>query len=183
MLAWNLRPPRPAVNVSLDAAWTDLAKRESADAFKAEGVFLAAAPDAIKFFADRIKPDEPLDMKRVQQLLADLDSDQFAQRDAASKALGALGRQVKPYLEETIKTTKSTEAQDRAKKILESVQAAAVAPRQLRQMRAVLVLELIGDNESKNLLKKWAGGPAASLLAEEASAALKRLEGVAKAKR
>ena len=32
------------MKVSLDAAWTDLAKQESAEAFKAEGSFLAAAP-------------------------------------------------------------------------------------------------------------------------------------------
>lgn len=182
VLAWDARPPRPAMKVSLDTAWTDLAKHESADAFKAEGSFLAA-PDAVKFFADKIKPEEPIDAKRVQRLLADLDSDQFAQRDAASKALGALGRQVKPYVEEAVKTAKSTEVQDRAKKVLEVLQAAAITPQQLRQVRAVLVLELIGDGESKSLLSKWAAGPAGALLTEEASAALKRLEDAAKAKR
>jgi len=31
---------------------------------------------------------------------------------------------------------------------------------QLRQIWAVTVLELIGDRESKNLLKRWAGDPA-----------------------
>ena len=182
VLAWDLRPPRPAVKVLLDAAWTDLANHESAEAFKAEGCFLAAAPDAIKFLAEKIKPEEPLDKKRVQQLLADLDSDQFAERDAASKALGALGLQVKPYLEEAIKTVKSGEVQDRAKKILEGLQAARATSQQLREMRAVLVLELIGDRESKDLLSKWASGPAAALLTEEATAALKRLEIVAKVK-
>lgn len=63
------------------------------------------------------------------------------------------------------------------------IQRAAVTSEQLREIRAVMVLELIGDGESKNLLKKWAGGPAGALLTTEASAALKRLEGVAKAKR
>src|SRR5262249_12022837 len=51
---------------------------------------------------------------------------------------------------------------------------------QLRQKRAVVVLELIGDNDSKNLLQKWAGGPAGAPLTMEASAALKRLEAMRK---
>jgi RNA polymerase sigma factor (sigma-70 family) len=54
---------------------------------------------------------------------------------------------------------------------------------QLRQKRAVVVLELIGDNDSKNLLQKWAGGPAGAPLTMEASAALKRLEAMTKANR
>ncbi len=180
VLAWDVRPPLPAMKVPLEAAWTDLGKHESADACEAEGSFLAAAPAAVKFFADKIKPEAPLDPKQVQRLLADLDSDQYAERERASKALGALGHQVKPYLEEAIKTAKSTEVHDRASKILAALQAAPAAPQELRQLRAVLVLELIGDDESKNLLNKWANGPAAALLTEEASAALKRLYGSAR---
>ena len=44
------------------------------------------------------------------------------------------------------------------------------------------VLERIGDGESKNLLKKWAGGPAGALLTTEAAAAVKRLEAASKTK-
>lgn len=53
----------------------------------------------------------------------------------------------------------------------------------LRQIRAVMILEMIGDGESKNLLKKWADGPVGALLTMEASAALKRLEVVSNAHR
>jgi len=44
-------------------------------------------------------------------------------------------------------------------------------------------MELIGDRESKNLLKRWAGGPVGALLTVEGSAALKRLEAASKANR
>src|SRR5438132_9821064 len=50
-----------------------------------------------------------------------------------------------------------------------------------RPIRAVMVLELIGDGESKKLLMRWAAGPVGALLTLEASAALKRLEAVWKA--
>jgi hypothetical protein len=46
-----------------------------------------------------------------------------------------------------------------------------------------MLLELIGDAKSKDLLEKWADGPVGALLPREASAALKRLEAASKANR
>jgi hypothetical protein len=68
-------------------------------------------------------------------------------------------------------------------KILEKLWGAAIPSEQLRQVRAVAVLEWIGDGESKSLLKKWAGGPAGALLTTESAAALKRLGAASKTKR
>jgi hypothetical protein len=68
-------------------------------------------------------------------------------------------------------------------KPVEALDPKRIASEQLRQIRAVMVLELIDGDESRNLLKKWAGGLNGALLTEEALAALKRLEGTAKAKR
>jgi hypothetical protein len=183
VLAWDIRPPRVAVSVPLESAWNDLAAREAGKSFKSEGRFLAAPADAVKFFAEKIKPVEALDPKRIQRLLADLDSNEFAVREAASKALDGLDQQAQPYLEETLKSAKSAEVRDRVKRILERQQGAAITSEQLRQIREVMVLELIGDGESKNLLKRWAGGPVGALLTVEASLALKRLEAVSKANR
>ncbi|HEV3259357.1 MAG TPA: sigma-70 family RNA polymerase sigma factor [Gemmataceae bacterium] len=183
VLAWDTRPPRVADSVSLESAWNDLATREAGASFKSEGRFLAAPADTVKLFAEKIRPVEALDPKRIQRLLADLDSEEFAVREAASKALLGLDQQAKPYLEETLKSAKSAEVRTRVRRILEQQQRAAIPSEQLRQIRGVMVLELIGDGKSKNLLKKWAGGPAGTMLTMEASAALKRLEAVSKANR
>ena len=182
VLAWDIRPPRNAMPGSpLEAAWDSLALRESGEAFKAEGRFLAAPSEVINFLAERIKLANVLDEKKVQQWIADLDSNKFVDRESASKALGDLGQQAKPCLEAAIKTSKSTEVLDRAEKLLDGLN--KKSPEHLRQMRAVLVLELIDDNGSKNLLKKWAVGAKGALLTEEAAAALDRLEGKTNAKR
>ncbi|MBI1913305.1 MAG: sigma-70 family RNA polymerase sigma factor [Planctomycetes bacterium] len=183
VLAWDIRPPRVAVSVPLESAWNDLAAREACESFKSQGRFLAAPADAVKFFAEKIKPVAALDPKRVQRLLADLGSDKFAVREAASKALLGLDQQAKPYLEETLKSAESAEVRLRVKRILEQKQRAALTSEEIRQIRAVMVLERIGDGESKNLLKRWARGPVGALLTMETSAALKRLEAVSKANR
>jgi WD40 repeat protein len=159
VLAWDLRPPRPAVKASLDAAWTDLANPESAVAFKAEGSFLAAAQGAVKLFAARIKPVEAIDARRVERWLAELGSDDFAVRDAASQGLQGQDEQVRPYLTLALKGAASLEVRRRLEQLLEKLEARVLTADQLRQLRAVLVLERIGDDDAKKLLGQWAGGP------------------------
>jgi RNA polymerase sigma factor (sigma-70 family) len=183
VLAWDIRPPRVAVSASLESAWNDLATREAGESFKSEERFLAAPADAVKFFAEKVKPVEALDPKRIQRLLADLGSDKFAVREAASKALHGLDQQAKPYLEATLKSTVSAEVRVRVEKILKQQRGAALTSEQIRQIRGVMVLELIGDGESKLLLRRWADGPVGALLTMEASLALKRLEAVSKVNR
>jgi RNA polymerase sigma factor (sigma-70 family) len=182
VLAWDTQPPRVADSVSLESAWNALAARESGESFRSEGRFLAAPADAVNYFAQRVKPAEALDPRKVQRLLADLDSDEFAVREAASEALDGLDEQAIPYLEAALKRMESAEVRDRVKKILEQRWGAAIPTEQLRQVRAVMVLERIGG-ESKNLLKKWADGPAGARLTMEAAVALKRLDAVSKTKR
>jgi RNA polymerase sigma factor (sigma-70 family) len=183
VLAWEMRPPHVAASVSLESAWKNLAERNAGVSFRSEGRFLAAPAESAKFFADKVQPVEPLKPRRIRRLLTDVDSEEFAVREAASKALVELDQQVVPYLEETLKSTTSAEVRDRMKRILEQRQQAPLRSEQLRLLRVVMVVELIGDNESANLLKKWASGPVGALLTTEAAAALKRLEVVSKAKR
>jgi hypothetical protein len=102
------------------------------------------------------------------------------------KASKKAGEHAIPYLEEALKNPGSLEVRLRVKPILaqkQREQRAGITLDQLRQIRAVMVLEWIGDGASKNLLKRWAGGPAGVRLTIEAAAALKRLETVAKVTR
>jgi RNA polymerase sigma factor (sigma-70 family) len=183
VLVWDMRPPRIAAGVTLESAWKDLAKRESTESFKSEGRFLASPADTVKFLAERVKPAKALDRKCVERLLADLGSDNFAVREAASKSLAGLDEQATPYLEETLKTTESLETRFRVTKLLEQRRRAAIPTEQVRQIRAVAVLERIGDDEAKSLLKRWAGGAAGARLTMEAAGALKRPESSSAEKR
>jgi RNA polymerase sigma factor (sigma-70 family) len=183
VLAWDLRPPRVGVSLPFERAWQGLAAKEAGESFKSEGRLLTTPADAVKFLAEKIKPAEALDPKQIKGLLADLGSEVFAVRERASKALLGLEHQATPYLEKALKNAESAEVRLRLKRILEHQQAAALTSEQIRQIRAVMILELIGDGESKNLLKRWAAGAAGARLTVEASAALKRLHGAANARR
>jgi RNA polymerase sigma factor (sigma-70 family) len=176
VLAWDIRPPRVADAVTLQSAWGDLARKEAGESFKSEGKFFASPTDTVKFFAEKVKPAETLDAKRTERLLADLGSDQFAVREAAAKEFDALDHQADPYLEKALKSADTIEHRRRVERIIDQRRAAPLSADQIRQKRVVMVLERIGNSESKNLLKKWAGGPAGALLTLEASAALMRLD-------
>ncbi len=174
-LAWDTKPPLAAAPVSLEAAWADLATREAGVSFRSAGQFLAAPAETAKLFADQIKLPAALDPKRVQRLLADLGGDEFAAREAASKALLEADEQVVPHLEATLAGAASAEVRDRVKRVLDQKRATPLPLKQVRHLRAVTVLEQIADAAASALLKKWAAGPAGAMLTTEAAAALKRL--------
>jgi RNA polymerase sigma factor (sigma-70 family) len=191
VLLWDL-PARPPVErhlspelatEELNALWNDLKGDDAPRAYRAVWTLGAAPADAVKFFAEKVKPVEAIDPKRIHRLLADLGSDEFVVRETATKALHGFNEQTIPYLEETLKSTTSAEVRERVTKILEQKRRTALTSEQVRQTRAVMVLELIGDDATKSVLKRWAGGPAGALLTMEASAALERLEAVSNAKR
>jgi RNA polymerase sigma factor (sigma-70 family) len=176
VLAWDTRPGRVAPSVTLEKAWHALAARQAGESFQSEGKFLAAPADTVKLFAAKIKPAEAVDPKRIQRWLADLDSDQFAVRDAASQALHGLdNRQAIPFLEKALKKVEPLESRRRVQEILEHHQRGELTPEQVRQVRAVMVLELIGAAESRGLLRSWAGGAEGALLTTQTSLALQRL--------
>ncbi|MFL5342513.1 MAG: sigma-70 family RNA polymerase sigma factor [Gemmataceae bacterium] len=181
VLVWDVRIPVAGAAGQLEMAWNDLAVRDASQALKPQGQFLAAPAETVKLFAEKIQPAKAVDARRIEQLIGELNSPRFAAREAASKELVGLYHQAVPRLEKTLATTSSPEVRQRIRSILG--QGPAFTPAQVRDIRAVQILELLGTLESKTLLAKWAGGPAGEPLTVHASAALKRLETTASTKR
>jgi RNA polymerase sigma factor (sigma-70 family) len=176
VLAWDLRPPSTTSSVTLEAAWNDLIKKEAAEVYKTEGRFLASSAETVKFLGEKIQPVKAPDENRVKQLIVELGSPEFKMREAASKSLSVLGQQVKPYLEDAAKSSSSPEVQGRVQRVLDGMK--TLIPEQIRQLRAVQILELLNNDYSVKLLNKWAGGLRSTLLTQEAEEALKRLKAI-----
>jgi hypothetical protein len=105
----------------------------------------------------------------VARLLAKLDDDDFATREAAAEELAKLGEQAGPILRALLKKP-SPEVRRRLRDIR-----AVRHPEVSRQVRAVWVLERIGTPEARQLLKVLSGGAPAARLTKEARATLDRL--------
>src|SRR5262245_38618006 len=68
-----------------DQLWADLAAEDARKAYRARNALAFA--QAIPCLSDCLHPIRPVDAKRVEKLIADLDSEQFAAREAAAKEL------------------------------------------------------------------------------------------------
>jgi hypothetical protein len=115
----------------------------------------------------------------VRKLIAALDSEAFADREAAEAALTQLGRPVEAELRKALAGTPSAEVKRRVGRILEQW-APSVAPEypaeEARELRAVWALELAHTPEAERLLAAWVKAQVGRRLCEEAAAALKRLQ-------
>jgi WD40 repeat protein len=168
-----LSPP-PARGAHL---WATLAGQDAADAFKAL-CWLARTPDeALPLLEKTLRPASTRDGQRIGKLLAQLDSDAFAERQAATRDLAALGVRAEPALRAAAQDGRlSLEVRRRAEKLVKALLHLPPATVDLREARALQVLEWIGSPRARRLLRKLAAGDSAAPLTEQARLALLRLE-------
>jgi WD40 repeat protein len=190
-LVWDLSsvltPPRtgstPLLGAALSTLWADLASADAAEADRAIWTLVGAGNEAVAWLDARLLPVRRDPLKRIPQLLADLDNDQFAVREAASKELEELLPDAEERLQTAQRTDPSAEVRRRLGDLLERNTGKTPAPKLLRQMRALEVLEHISTPEAGNVLKKLAAGARQARLTQEAKAAVERLERRPDAKR
>jgi hypothetical protein len=105
--------------------------------------------------------------------MADLDSDQFAVRRKATEALEKMGPAADSALRKALAGNPTQEMHRRLEWLLE--RAAVIPPEELRQLRAIQVLEYAGTPEAIRLLERLAKGPEHARRTRESRASLGRL--------
>jgi hypothetical protein len=167
---------RAALNgEALARLWEDLVHTDARRAWLARERFVSAPEEAVSFLARRLTPAAALAIPE----LADLDDDDFTIRRAAAdrlaQALKRGDRAVELALRGVIDTPRSLEAFRTAERLLAGAKPVPFTPDELRTIRAVGVLERIGSDDARALLKRLAScGP--SLIRDRAGDALQRLE-------
>jgi RNA polymerase sigma factor (sigma-70 family) len=174
-LAWDVRP-RPTADGPLNAAWDDLARPDAPAAFRALGRLRGAPAGAAALLAARLIPATDVSPKRVAELIAELDSPEFDAREKATRELRRLGRQAAAALREAREKSGSAEVRRRAGGLLAELEKSVTPPEELRALRAVEALELLGTPPARRLLAELARGAPGAALTQAAGAALKRLE-------
>jgi hypothetical protein len=165
------RAPQPG---DLEAWWQALAGDNAGQAFAALNGFVTSPQEAVAFLKSRLQPVSAPDLKRVAELIGQLDSDQFKVRDKASAALLKMGEVIVPELDKALAVNASQESQQRLQELRGKLTAWVLHGERLRAHRAVEVLERIGTPEAKVLLQTLAKGAPAALLTQSAQAALQR---------
>jgi hypothetical protein len=124
-----------------DAAWRKLA---------------AAGDNAIPFLRERIRPIAvpPLDLKHVEKLLADLDSERFVTREKATRELMSLGELAVVPLQRFLEKPSSVEADRRAHLVLKQLSEPAPTPDRLRALEVLELLEQVHSEKAVALLRE-----------------------------
>jgi len=182
-LAWDpsllIVGKSPAVkldNDKLHSIWNALAA-ESGNIGQAAVWRLVASPkDGAAFLDSQVYL---LDPKKVDQLFADLDADDFMTREKATQELEKFGRWMEGRLETTLQKPPSLEVKRRVERMLSllvKTDALTLKQERLRMLRVMQTLEQIGDQEAMKVLDKLARGAAEPELQREAALSLKRLQ-------
>jgi WD40 repeat protein len=159
----------------LAGLWDVLAEAGSAQALSAIGHLVAADARAIEFLGTRLRPAEfPVD--RVRRAILDLDDDEFAVRERASRELAGYGSTAANELQAALSKAESPEACQRLERLVAAATDMTITQSaELQARRAISVLERIGGDRARRLLSYLATGVPAARQTRHAADALQRL--------
>lgn len=178
LLVWDIagtasKKPRPK-DGDLDGAWHLLAGKDSKAAYGAIHTLASSPTAAVELLARHLKPIAPIDAKRIDSCLRDLDSEHFSVREKAQHELEKLGDLAEPALRQKLANKPTLEARRRVQALLERLRGPVTQPELLQALRAVAVLEDIGTSQARRLLEELAKGAPEARLTREARASLRR---------
>ena len=140
-LVWDIawpRPARTATDEELAAWWADLASADARRGWRAAWALTDAKASA--FVQKRLR-EAPAPVVALKPLIDALDSDRFAEREAAEKALSLQGEAIVPALRAAREKATSAEQRKRLDRLLD--RHAPFTADELRRLRAAGVLEVI----------------------------------------
>lgn len=156
-LVWDLAHTAASVdNGSTESIWKHLGGSISA-ARRAVWDGVSLKSEMVAFLAANLESVGP-NAQRIERLIADLDHDDFAVREAAKKDLIAAGLVARPALERAFRESKSLEVRTRASDILTAIAARVTDSETLRRLRSIEILERIGSPAAVGVLERLAKG-------------------------
>ncbi len=129
VLVWDItgritatRPfPAELTSAERNTLWNDLASLDAATAFRAVQRLAGAGQAGVTLLKEQMRPVAAVEARQVNRLIADLDSDQFAVREQASRELGRLGDRAELALRQALAGNPSAEVRRSLERILENL--------------------------------------------------------------
>jgi DNA-binding beta-propeller fold protein YncE len=184
VIVWDLtrdKKPLPKdfrlTEKDLASSWADLGSDEGGEAYAALRMLRADPARSVPFLKERLKPraGRP-EEKKIKQLIAELDADEFATREKASNELGKLGKAAENTMRQALAAGPSLETKKRLERLLSLLGTyRPISPEQQRDVRAVRVLEQAGTPEAMTLLESLTKESPGWWVTQEATVALERL--------
>jgi WD40 repeat protein len=166
----------PFVPQDLDALWADLGGGDAKKAYRALAILVRESSQSLPFLKKNVKAVPANDNPEIRKLVTALDDNRFAVRDEATQKLTALGHQAEPTLHKALAGQPTLEAKRRIDELLSKLEPRR-SPEALRDLRALEVLERIGNAEAKVLMEAIAAGAPEVRKTFEAKESMKRWAG------
>ena len=176
-LLWAVMPENPELPKSWKEdgkLWDELGGATPA-AYKIAWALMAHPDRAMQVLAKRMLADEGASEKEIRELVANLASAKFGQRDVAMRRLKEIGTRSLPALEDALKKSPDLETTRRIQDLLKTVET-SLTPETLRDLRGMQILEMIAMPEARKLLAVIAAGDAGAAKTRLAQAALERMK-------
>jgi RNA polymerase sigma factor (sigma-70 family) len=161
---------------AVKARWEELASADAKTGGEAINHLVGAPREAVALLAKQLQSANPADGKRIEALIALLDSSAFKVRQKALTELLEIGDRVLPFVEKALAAKPPLEAQQRLEIVQAKLSPGALSGDRLRQVRAIEVLERISTAEAREVLQALADGAPAALPTTHAQAALARMK-------
>ena len=184
ILCWDMTRPewrsRQLVSRLSDADlaqhWARLRNGKADEAYRSKWALAGDAKKTVEFFRTRLPSTPPISAERIKSWIADLDSQQYTVRERAQSDLQDHFGECEESLRNALVGSITAEAKNRVNRIIEANFAAIPKPDQLRDLRAIEILEQIGTPEARDLLRHLAAVESPTRFSRDAAESLKRLE-------
>jgi hypothetical protein len=160
---------------AVDKIWAELGGDDGEKAFEAVRALCAAPADAVALMRERLRPVKGPDARHVSTLIDGLGSRSFAVRTKATDELEKLGELIVPAARQALERGVALEVRQRLEHILKKNRERPARGEPLATVRGVEVLEHIGTEPARQVLRALAGGAPGSRVTEAAEDALARL--------
>lgn len=167
--------PKNLTETELTALCRDLATENDFRLQQVLATLQAVPGDAVPFLGKSLQTVAAAEKQHVEQLIADLDDDQFTKREEAMKELQKRAAAFEPLLAEAREKQPAGEGRNRLTLVLKNLKESELPRSLLVEQRAVDVLERIATSEARKVLEAAAAGAHGARLTEQAKAALERL--------
>ncbi|HLN28697.1 MAG TPA: sigma-70 family RNA polymerase sigma factor [Gemmataceae bacterium] len=182
VLVWDVAPytrrasaqAEPLQAADLERLWSDLAG-DASKAYRSIVILAAAPSQTVAYFKGLLHPITTPNSEVVSGLVKQLDSSRFSEREKALVELNKLADGAEPILRRALAAKQGPEVQRRLEQILRALDLTNPGSHRLRTLRALEILERIGDAQATDLLLRLAGGAPDAWLSKEAQASLLRL--------
>ncbi len=172
----------PLLPAQREMLWLELASTDPATSFAATSVLLDGEKGSVVFLREHLlgkaQPIGDVEQRRLLKQLADSD---YKERAKAFVALKSMGRAAEPMLREAFRTETDEIMHLRLRASFERWKTKALShpsDEQVRQLRVVQLLGLMGTPPARELLTDLAQKGASKELRDDAQETLKRLKGI-----